>query len=190
MRRFHIFFLLALLVAASGCHSVTSPYLVGSKPAAVNPEIWNGRWGPECSGEDSLQIEVLDKDMGMLRIVVFNPKEPPEEVECYLRTAGDLTFANAKFPKEPGYHTWLIKNESGKSIILWSPDYDKFKPLVEKGILPGEATGGDISLGLLKSEHLDLIVSEKEGVLFDWKHPVVLIRQGEPQKEKKDRNSQ
>lgn len=177
MKRFYLFVLSACLLALSGCHSVTSPYLVGKQPASINPEMWNGKWGPECSGEDAVQIEVLDKDRGILRATVLNPKDPPEVVECSLRTAGgDLNFVNAKMQKEQDYHPWLVRNEGGKMIILWSPDYDKFKSLVEKGILPGESAGGDISLGLFKPEHLDLITSEKEGVLFDWKHPVVLIR--------------
>ncbi|MFZ2445376.1 MAG: hypothetical protein WAW37_03385 [Syntrophobacteraceae bacterium] len=171
--------LLILLAAVSGCHSVTSPYLLGDKPAVLSPEAWNGRWGPECSGEEAVQMEVLDKDKGILKAVPTNPREEPEVVTCYLRTAGDLMFVNAKLAKEPDYHPWLIKNESGKMLILWSPDYDKFKHLVEKGILPGEAQGGDVSLGLLKSEHLDIILSDKAGVLFDWKHPMVLIRQTE-----------
>ncbi len=176
MKRLYVFAAFACLLAISGCHSVTSPYLVGKQPATINPEIWNGKWGADCTGDEAVQIEVVDKDKGIFRATVLNPKDPPEVVECYLRTAGNLTFVNAKVQKEGEYHPWLIKNEGGKMIILFSPDYDKFKSLVEKGILPGEAAGGDISLGLLKSEHLDLITSEKEGVLFDWKDPVVLIR--------------
>lgn len=178
MNRLHILVLFAFVLAVSGCHSVTSPYLVGKQPASLNPEAWNGRWGPECSsGDEAVQIEVVDKDKGILRATVLNPKDPPEVIECNLRTAGDLMFVNARLEKESGYHPWLIKNESGKMIFLWSPDYDKLKSLIERGILPGESAGGDISLGLLKTEHLDLITSEKEGVLFEWKHPVILIRQ-------------
>ncbi len=177
MKRFYLLVLFACLPAFSGCHSVTSPYLVGKQPVTLNPEIWNGKWGPECSGEEAVRIEVLDKDRGLLRATVLNPKDPPEVIECNLRSAaGDLIFVNAKEQKEKDYHPWLIRNAGGKMIILWSPDYDRFKSLVEKGILPGESTGGDISLGLLKSEHLDIIMSEKEGVLFDWKDPVILIR--------------
>lgn len=181
MKSKHLFTVLILMMFISGCENVSSQYLVGQKPYAVKTEEWTGEWSPDCSGEEIVRIEVLDKDKGILSVTQFEtrPGSTVETYECYLREAGNWIFANAALKGEADYYPVRVKNLEGRQIIVWFPDPEKFKPLVfEKKVLPGQWRGRNISLGLLKPEQLDLIVSGKEGVLFKWDEPTILIRHG------------
>ena len=57
-----------LLIFISGCENVSSQYLVGLKPHAVKSEEWSGEWSADCSGEEKIRIEVLNKDKGIIRV--------------------------------------------------------------------------------------------------------------------------
>lgn len=178
---FFAFFILLLFI--SGCENVTSQYLVGQKPHAIKSEEWSGEWSPDCSGREAVRIEVLDEAQGIIRIVDFKTGKgtAEEEYDCYLREAGTWVFANVALKGQSDFYPVRIKNVEGNEIIVWFPDPEKFKPLVfEKKLLPGEWRQRDISLGLLKPEHLELIMSGKEGVLFKWDEPSILIRMGKP----------
>ncbi len=177
MRSEYIWGLFFVLMLALGCESVTSRYAVGQRPAVIISEEWNGEWSPDCSGEEVLRIEVKDKDKGIIRVQqIKSDTGNLEELDCYLYTAGDWMFGNAAYKSE--LYPFRIRNVEGSRIFVWFPDFNKFKALVEKGLLPGEVHEGEVSLDLLKPEHLELITSEKEGVLFRWGEPEVLIRQG------------
>jgi len=170
-----------LLIFTSGCENVSSQYLVGLKPHAVKSEEWSGEWSADCSGEEKIRIEVLDEDKGIIRVVDLKtgPGNTTQIYDCYLREAGDWIFANAALAGKPDFYPVRVRNVEGRQIIAWFPDAEKFKQLVfEKKSLPGEWRGRDISLGLLKPEHLELIMSGKEGVVFKWDEPVILIRLG------------
>jgi hypothetical protein len=182
MKSKYLFPVLVLMMFISGCENVTSRYLVGQKPYAVKTAEWAGEWSTDCSGEETIRIEVLDKDKGIIRVtqVKTSPGSTVESIDCYLREAGDWVFANAALKGEADFYPVRVKNVEGRQIIVWFPDPEKFKPLVfEKKALPGELHGRDISLGLLKPEHLELITSGRQGVLFKWDQPAVLIRRGE-----------
>ncbi len=181
MKSRHLFPVLIFILFVSGCENVSSQYLVGQKPYVVKTEEWAGEWSSDCSGEEIIRIEVVDKDKGMLRLteVKTSPGSAVESYECYLREAGGWIFANAAVKGETGFYPVRVKNIEGRQIIVWFPDPEKFKPLVfEKKVLPGEWRGRDISLGLLRPEHLELIMSGREGVLFKWDEPSILIRHG------------
>lgn len=167
---------LILLFIAYGCEYVKSPYLIGDKPAVTSPEQWSGKWSIDGSGKEIVQIEVVDKDKGIVRLttnMTGNKDELEGPYECYLREAGKWMFANVRDGAD--FHPLRIVKEENK-IIFWMPDHDKFKALVEKGVLPGEVQGNAVRLGLLKPEHLDIIISEKEGALYSWDRPMFLIR--------------
>lgn len=173
--------ILILLMTIAGCENVSSKYPVGLKPHTVDSEQWNGEWSTDCSGEEAVGIEVLDKDKGIIRVVdtKAGPGDATKVCECYLLEAGDWIFANVLLQNEVEFYPVRIKNVEGRRIIVWFPDAGKFKRLVvDQKMLPGELHGQSISLGFLKPEQLELIMSGKEGVLFKWDEPTVLIRRG------------
>lgn len=181
MKSKHFFAFVILLMFSSACENVSSQYLVGQKPHAVKSEEWSGEWSPDCSSQEIIRIEVLDEAKGIIRVIdaKTSPESTTEAYECYLREAGNWIFANAAHNGESDFYPVRIKNVEGRQIIVWFPDPEKFKQLVfEKRALPGEWRGRDISLGLLKPEHLELIMSGKEGVLFKWDEPAILVRRG------------
>jgi len=181
MKSKNFFPVLIFIMFISGCENVTSQYLVGQKPHAVKTEEWAGEWSPDGSGEEIIKIKVLDKDRGILDVAQIEAGSGKvlDSYECYLREAGNWIFANAAIKGKNGFYPVRVKNIEGRQIIVWFPDIEKFKLLVfEKKLLPGEWRGRDISLGLLKPEHLELIISGKEGVVFKWDEPVILIRLG------------
>jgi len=181
MKSKYFFAFLILIIFISGCENVTSQYLVGQMPHVIKSEEWSGEWSADCSGEEAIRIEVLDEDKGIIRIVDLKTSHgnKTEEYDCYLREAGNWIFANVALRGQSDFYPVRVKNVEGREIIAWFPDAEKFKQLVfEKKSLPGEWRGRDISLGLLKPEHIELIISGKEGVLFKWDEPAILIRRG------------
>ncbi|HYA41832.1 MAG TPA: hypothetical protein VEF34_11045 [Syntrophobacteraceae bacterium] len=183
MKAKHFFPILIFIVFIQGCaEQVKSQYLVGEKPHAVKIEEWAGIWAADCSDDNSdlIRIEVLDKDKGILRLTDVKAGAGSEPIDCYLREAGNWIFANAALKGETDFYPVRVKNlDEGRKIIAWHPDPEKFKSLVfDKKVLPGERHGHDISLGLLKPEHLEIIMSDKQGVLFKWDEPIILIRRG------------
>ena len=49
--------------------------------------------------------------------------------------------------------------------------------MVREGKLPGKIdANNNIILDELKPEHVNIITSESEGVLFDWQNPGVVMR--------------
>ena len=77
---------------------------------------------------------------------------------------------------------WGKFKKDGNHIYFWSPNYDRFSDLANKGLLPGhpyagESDDGDILvLSDLKAEHMKLITSDSKGVLFDWEYPFFMVR--------------
>ena len=68
MKSKSFFPVLIFIMFISGCENVSSQYLVGQKPHAVKTEEWAGEWSTDCSGEETIRIEVLDKDKGILDV--------------------------------------------------------------------------------------------------------------------------
>ncbi len=97
-----------------------------------------------------------------------------------LRDAGDWTFASFKPRGEEGekQYAWARVRKEERQVILWRPNEDKFKVLVEEGRLPGMVDGSVVVLDTLAPDHLDLIRSETHGVLFVWDKPFVLLKAG------------
>ena len=59
-------------------------------------------------------------------------------MNVYLRTAGDWTYASIDCTEGTNACFLWGKVANGDGIILWwTPDPDKFRPLVESGVLPG-----------------------------------------------------
>jgi len=200
--------MLVLVVAAgalAGCHSVYSDKPFGDKPVALTPSDWEGKW--LCMG-DWVTIRVLDAENGLLELTPpTSAPEPPVRVS--IRQSGEWHFANIHEPVDSKegdekateenadeeaqeealretHYLWGRISNSDNQLIFWLPDALKFEDLVEAGKLPGKATrkNHDLTVTLqgLTAEHVNLIMSEKEGRLFKWDRPVALVR-GKPAEE-------
>ena len=100
---------------------------------------WTGTWrapnGP-CA------ITIADATTGVLTVTSTKPfgwwRWSNETMNVYLRTAGEWTYASIDCSEGTNacYLWGKVVNEEG-IILWWAPDPDKFKPLVESGVLPG-----------------------------------------------------
>jgi hypothetical protein len=134
--------LLALLAATlCSCSSVVATRPVGRAPLDLSGEAdkWTGTWrapmGP-CS------ITVADATNGVLTLISTKPvgwwRWSNETINVYLRTAGEWTYASIDCSEGTNAcYLWGKVANAENAILWWTPDPDKFKPLVESGALPG-----------------------------------------------------
>lgn len=172
----------ALAALLPSCAVVVSDKPIGAEPLSVEVEDWEGTWRHP---DGAIEIIVVDPAKGVLRLawVEKTENEPHLElVDVLLRKTGDWSFASYLVPGEgepgPDYYFARVRNEDD-IILAWAPDPTRFKQLVDDGKLPGTLEGRDkdiVHLQAMKLEHLKLIASEREGVLFDWETPIVLHR--------------
>lgn len=133
---------MALLTATlCGCSSVVSTRPFGLAPLDLTGEAykWTGTWrapsGP-CA------ITVADATHGVLAVTSTKPvgwwRWSNETMNVYLRTAGDWTYASIDCSEGTNVcYLWGKVANTDNAILWWTPDPDKFKPLVEGGVLPG-----------------------------------------------------
>ena len=90
----------------------------------------------------------------------------------FLRSEGTDLFLSI----DMGHYVWFRVAMYGDSMLIWPPDASKLGQLVDRGVLPGKTSEGEVALDKLSAEHMKLITSDDEGVLFHWKSPLVLRR--------------
>lgn len=134
--------LMALLAATlCGCSGVVSTRPVGLAPLDLTGQTdkWTGTWrapsGP-CA------ITVADATNGILALISTKPvgwwRWSNETMNVYLRTAGEWTYASIDSSEGTNAsYLWGKVANAENAILWWTPDPDKFKPLVEAGVLPG-----------------------------------------------------
>ena len=164
------------IVLMLGCNVVYTSKPIGEKPAVISSEDWEGAW--EMPDGLGVKVKVVDEANGEIE---YGPRESEdadrETLKAKLRVWGGWVFFNAQEPEHAERYQWgRIENQDGRVIILWEPDAYRFRVLVEEGILPGTVGNGSIILGDLTAEHMELITTSSEGVLFDWDDPMILFR--------------
>ncbi|MHC1729223.1 MAG: hypothetical protein AB9866_25030 [Syntrophobacteraceae bacterium] len=172
----HSFWILFCLILCS-CSAVYSTDPLGEKPYPVSEQDWEGTW---INKDTFFSVQVIDGKNGMLKWTWIEPgdKVKLESYEMQLRQSGQLVFGNVKADDKGGraLYAWGLVKREKNGLICWIPDVDKFKSLCKKGILPCKEEEGNVILTSLTPAHLDIINSENEGVLYDWREPFVFIR--------------
>ena len=100
---------------------------------------WTGTWR---APNGPCMLTVADATAGVLTMTSTKPvgwwRWSNETWRVYLRTGGDWTYASIDCTEGTNACFLWGKVANEESIILWwAPDPDKFKPLVESGVLPG-----------------------------------------------------
>ncbi len=173
MKRASVFSMIMLVSVLVGCSAVYSTKPVGLEPAPIESGDWKGTW---VFGNSAVEVDVIDADKGLLRVAWIKDMKL-KFIDVHLQTSDDWMFGSTKEDPEDKNFVWgRIKREDNQ-LIIWNPSVSKFKKMVEDGILPGVVDNtGNVVLGELTSDHISLIASEGNGVLFDWEDPDVFRR--------------
>lgn len=172
--------ILCILCAFYGCTIVGSKAPVGETPAVVKAKEWDGTWFNP--GGDYCRIKVKSENDGILRIAwIEEGKELTyKSSDIFIRSSGSWLFASMKDEEDKtvpdGMYMWAIIKKEKEIILIWLPQKDRFKTLIEEKKLPGEVKKDLVLLGDLKPEHMKIIASEGRSLLFNWEEPLVLIK--------------
>ncbi len=169
--KYMLFWIMAATI--TGCGFVYTPQPIGERPSPIETDAWEGTW---INGEQFLTINVLDETKGLLRISWIandNGQVKLESSNLHLLESGDWTFASIPDKDNPKQYLWGRIKQDERQVVVWVPDSEKFKSLVEEGKLPGKIDNKNVMLGNLTLDHLKLITSETEGVLFEWDEPII-----------------
>lgn len=179
MRTKGVLWMTLLAVGLGGCDYVASSGPVGRQIVRAEPADWEGTW----LGEDgALTVRVVDAERGHLEVGWVEAKPGGlvmESIEAHLRDHegdGYVSVTGLEDQEELDGYLWLRLSREGEQLLLWLPNAESFRRLVEEGTLPGELREDGVVLGALEDAHLALIASDAHGVLFEWQEPMVLRR--------------
>ena len=172
-----------ILALTFGSAAVFTAKPIGEKPAGISSEDWEGVWvGKGIVKGLAIYIEVPDEENGKIRTLWFddlgNGEFKLQKRQVYLTESAEGTFISMREPAEPEQNERYLLGRLRKGeglIMIWLPDAPKLEALVEEGILPGTVEHGSVILGELTAEHMELITTSAEGVLFEWESPVGLL---------------
>jgi len=166
------------LAFLTGCHAVYSTHLMGETPAAISPDDWEGTW---VHKDGAVTVVVLDREKGILAVGWVEKKQERLQYEHYkvqLRKSGEWLFGNVQDPDKPKLYVWARVRNADDQIIVWVPDVERAKTLIQKGALPGrvEEADGDVVLSNPGTTELGIIMSGEKGMILDWAQPRVFRR--------------
>lgn len=166
--------------ALCSCTIVGSKGPIGETPVLVKAKDWDGTWFNP--GGDYCKIKVKSETDGILRIAwIEDGKElTHKSSDVFIRKSEAWLFASMKEEEDKtitdNVYVWAMIKKEKEIILIWLPNKDRFKTLIEAKTLPGEIKKDSVLLGDLKPEHMKIIASERRSLLFDWEEPLVLIK--------------
>lgn len=181
-------FAMLLVVLLSGCRAVVSPTPFGLEPAHIDVEALTGIW--EGEDDEEIIIAVHDESKGLVDVSFREPSDAGQPawrtVRVHFMRGNEWHFLSMPRCEEgssrKGYVFACYKFTPGR-IIVWGPDIDRFEGLVRDGKIAGRIENGDVFIGEVTPELIDIIESEKYGVLFDWREPGILRKRAEAEVE-------
>ena len=172
-----MFVLILAIIFLAGCESVMTTQPMGVTVVQLNPEQWEGTWlSPEGVGTTT----VLDKDKGILQASLIERREDGTDMEVIkgtVRATGDMTFFVARDENQKELFHWARVKKGDNYLIMWSPNVEQFKILINDGKLSGKVTEGGVLLDELKPEIIKMI-DDPSTNLLKWKEPDIFIRIG------------
>ena len=172
------------LLGLVGCSAVYLEEPIGSEVVRIEEGDWEGTW--VAADGDVATIGVRDADAGTLWVAdvgKHGDEMKMESLTVHVRDASrggrERLFISVE---DDGAYFWGLVVRDQDYVVLYAPEIDRFRDMVNEGRLPGrigdesDLAGSDVYLGKLAPEHLDLILSDDAGTLFAWDRPYVLRR--------------
>ncbi|MDQ6962178.1 MAG: hypothetical protein Q9M28_06555 [Mariprofundaceae bacterium] len=173
---------LSLLFILTACHSVMSIQQVGSEPVKLKRADWDGVW---THPEGALHVHVVSRSQGILRLAWIEEGGKKnfsmQIVKAFVRKVGTWKMVSVREEdaKKGANYLWARIENDGDHILIWLPDADRIKSLIEKGHLEGKVEEKSIVLGKLSNAQLARLSSTTEIPLFLWDKPLILIHSTE-----------
>lgn len=181
---------IALLVAVApclgGCTTVHVDRPVGNTPVTLDPVEWNGTWCdprvlvPGAAGvaedvdEACVSVTVVDAEGGVLDVA--STSEPGESSRAHLRQAGSEDDAILVSVEDEAAFAFEVRaGRDGDLLFAWSVSGSAVAREIEAGRLAGRVENGSVWLDPTTPAVLARLVAPG-GELYDWTHPVVLVR--------------
>ena len=159
------------MLVLSACSAVYSPRPLGKNDVYLKTSEWEGNWLLSTNPPSFMEVRVKDAAKGFL-IVIWYHDRAHDVYAINLRESGDWTFANVLDDKSELFLWARIRRNEGQ-ILIWCPKPEWFEKQIRAGKLPGALTeGGDVLLGSLQPEHLQIIASAEKDEL-DWENPII-----------------
>jgi len=175
----------SLLLALYGCPAVYVDRPIGEDPIKLDAADWDGTW---IGSDAALVIRVKDGENGILQIAWIETEGEQFIMKtgtAYVRQSSGQTLISLRDEETTTTrYLWGVLSRTDEQMVVLAPNPDKFAALLESGRLPGridpcsndKTADCDVYLESLEPLHLELILSEEEGFLFDWSEPLVLRR--------------
>ena len=171
--------LLALLFLCTGC--VTSRTPVGSKPATLDPKVWNAKWLNADGG--TLRTRIADPRLGIIRISPSKgPLRDDGSRDILVRQLGLTTVANQQYGS---VYKFARIDATTNHLLLFEPDQGVFVRLIDLGLVRGKADSytkgkptGNLAIEGLSDRELRRIAGQGIDLrtLFQENPSTVLIR--------------
>ena len=161
-----------------GCTAVYTKTPLGERPAELVAEELNGTWINE---EGALTVQVVDEVTGHLVVGWIDENEDGLKlVECTVEVweQDDWLIANIKGDEKADHYVWILLKIEGRKIVIWSPNSDRFKQLIQAGKIEGTIKNKNVFLEGLLSEQLRMLISSSESGAINWDDPGMLFRLG------------
>ena len=192
MRNLVFTVLLFALTVLPGCKSVVSDHLIGVPLEAEQAQAYEGTWRLDDSVQHikhldgaNLLVAGLEWDedtfkMNQHRVVVTGHSD----TRFAMMVVEDDEDGEAAPAKAEGGKPWLLLGmvaaSGGDALVLYAPDFDRFKQAFDEGKIQGELSedGNTLHIKGDKASLDALVTPDMLPELFQMKNPGVMTRIG------------
>lgn len=181
-----LFRIAAALIVCSliGCSTVTTVHPFGQPIATDLSAELTGTW----IGAEGNQLQIHCTREGLLTYAVTEWKEDQEAFvlesgDGVLTAIGDRIFFNDLEEGEdsPSAYSFVLLRVMAGQLVVWLPNVDEFRSLVESATLEGMIEEEEHSANVVLTGSSETITNALESLdlarLFDWSEPaIVLVR--------------
>ena len=171
--------MVALLVF-SGCSTVTTTQPLSSDPKPIDKEQFEGVW---LSNDQLLHVMFADNGVG--KIAGLEWKDDQFNIargEMIVADADGKNLLSVRFEEDgkwPDEYFFVeYKFSEQGDLILWAPDPEAFKTLVEekklKGTVKQDKNSTNVTITNMPEVFLKVVNSQESMKLFEYKEPVIL----------------
>lgn len=160
----------------SGCSFVQSVNKLGEEIYIPNKDEWEGTWIAE---DGSLQIKVINKELGEIRIMFIENGELLN-YRIFLAKNGNDTYMNLVVKSEDKFYYPAKFKKKTNQVIVWRVSSDFLKKAITSKKIDGEITehkyNDDLLIKASKEKLNSYFIENSDQMLFEYEDPLILWR--------------